>query len=119
MATTTCPGRDGKPSLGPVSPWAKADGAATGNAPIPSSTPPPHWGLSLHWGPAHILGSITAGLLWGQLSNQQGLQELAYKIEVLVEGVEDILKESRQSGGQTDSRSNTQRQQAETRWKDR
>lgn len=85
----------------------------------PAPPPPPHWGLSLHWGPAHILGSITAGLLWGQLSNQQGLQELAYKIEVLVEGVEDILKESRQSGGQTDSRSNTQRQQAETRWKDR
>lgn len=53
-------------------------------------------------GPAHILGSILAGLLRGQLSNQQGLQELADKTEVLVEGVEGILRESRQSGGQTD-----------------
>ena len=73
------------------------DGVATGDAPHPSR--PPHWGLSLHRGPAHILGSILAGLLRGQLSNQQGLQELAHEIEVLVEGVEGILKESRQSGG--------------------
>ena len=62
----------------------------------------PLWGLSLHQGPAHILRSILAGLLRGQLSNQQGLQELAHKTEVLVEGVEGILKENRQSGGQTD-----------------
>lgn len=52
--------------------------------------------------PAHVLGSILTGLLWGQLSNQQGLQELAHEIEVLVEGVEGILKEGQQSGGQTD-----------------
>lgn len=43
-----------------------------------------------------------AGLLRGQLAHQQRLQELAYKTEVLVEGVEGILRESRQSGGQTD-----------------
>lgn len=70
----------------------------TSNAPI---LPAPHEGLSLHRGPAHILGSILAGLLWGQLSNQQRLQELAHKTEVLVEGVEGILKESRELGGQT------------------
>ena len=34
-----------------------------------------------------------------------------------MEGVEGILKESRQSGGQTDRWSSTQRQQAETKWK--
>lgn len=73
--------------------------AVTSNAPI---LPAPHEGLSLHQGPAHILGSILAGLLWGQLSNQERLQELAHKTEVLVEGVEGILKESRESGRQTD-----------------
>lgn len=60
------------------------------------------WSPPLHQGPPHILGSILARLLRGQLSNQQGLQELAHEIEVLVEGVEGILKESRQSGGQKD-----------------
>lgn len=84
-------------SLGPGTPWGSTDGAATGNALRPLQG----W-LSLHQGPAHILGSILAGLLRGQLSNQQWLQELAYKIEVLVEGLEGILRESRQSGGQTD-----------------
>lgn len=73
--------------------------AVTSNAPI---LPAPHAGRSLHRGPAHILGSILAGLLWGQLSNQERLQELAHKTEVLVEGVEGILKESRESGRQTD-----------------
>lgn len=60
----------------------------------PMAQPPP--------GPAHVLGSVLAGLLGGQLSDQQGLQELAHKAEVLVEGTEGILRESRQSGGQTD-----------------
>lgn len=91
--------REGKanPAQDPGPPWSNVDGVATGDAPHPSR--PPHWGLSLHQGPAHILGSILAGLLRGQLSNQQGLQELAHEIEVLVEGVEGILKESRRSGG--------------------
>lgn len=115
LPTTVCPGRDSRPSLGPRAPWDNSNEAATGNAFHPLQ--PPHWGLSLHQGPSHILGSILAGLLRGQLSNQQGLQELAHKIEVLVEGVEGILKESRQSGGQTDGWSSTQRQQAETKWK--
>lgn len=53
-------------------------------------------------GPAHILGSVLAGLLRGQLPDQQGLQELAHEAEVLVEGVEGVLRESRQSGGRTD-----------------
>lgn len=52
-------------------------------------------------GPAHIPGSILAGLLRGQVSNQQGMQELADKTEVRVEGVEGILRENRQSGTQT------------------
>lgn len=61
------------------------------------------------WNPTHVLGSILAGLLWGQLSNQQGLQELAYKIEVLMEGAEGILRESQRSGGQAGGSSSTQR----------
>lgn len=73
---------------------------------LPAMPPPPSralqgW-LRLHQGPAHIPGSVLAGLLWGQLSDQQGLQELAYKVEVQVEGMEGVLRESRQSGGQTD-----------------
>lgn len=59
-------------------------------------------------GPAHIPGSILAGLLRGQLSNQQGMQELADKTEVRVEGVEGILRESRQSGAQTDRQTGRQ-----------
>lgn len=35
--------------------------------------------------------TVQAGLLWGQLTNQQGLQELAHKIQVQVEGTEGIL----------------------------
>lgn len=81
---------------------------------MPPPPQPPHWQLGLHQGPAHVLGSILAGLLWGQLSNQQGLQELAHKIEVLVEGAEGILQESRQSGGQPARCSSAQRQQADT-----
>lgn len=60
----------------------------------PMARPPP--------GPAHVLGSVLAGLLGGQLPDQQGLQELAHEAEVLVEGMEGVLRESRQSGGQTD-----------------
>lgn len=33
---------------------------------------------------------VQAGLLWGQLTNQQGLQELAHEIQVQVEGTEGI-----------------------------
>lgn len=62
-------------------------------------------------GPAHIPGSILAGLLRGQLSNQQGMQELADKTEVRVEGVEGILRESRQSGAQTDRQTDRQLEQ--------
>lgn len=90
-ASNCLPQKGWQTSLGPGPLGGNADGAADDNAPpIPSR------------GPAHILGSILAGLLRGQLSNQQGLQELADKTEVLVEGVEGVLRESRQSGGQTD-----------------
>lgn len=41
--------------------------------------------------PTHAFATVQAGLLWGQLTNQQGLQELAHKIQVQVEGTEGIL----------------------------
>lgn len=41
--------------------------------------------------PTHALATVQAGLLRGQLANQQGLQELPDKVEVRVEGVEGIL----------------------------
>lgn len=41
--------------------------------------------------PTHAFAAVQAGLLWGQLTNQQGLQELAHKIQVQVEGTEGIL----------------------------
>lgn len=76
-------------------------------SPHPISPPLEAWPPP--WNPTHVLGSILAGLLWGQLSNQQGLQELAYKIEVLMEGAEGILRESQRSGGQAGGSSSTQR----------
>lgn len=42
-------------------------------------------------GRTHFLASVLAGLLRGQLSDQQWLQELAHKIQVAVEGAEGIL----------------------------
>lgn len=41
--------------------------------------------------PTHAFAPVQAGLLWGQLTNQQGLQELAHEIQVQVEGTEGIL----------------------------
>lgn len=48
---------------------------------------PPSWATST----PHILRPILAGLLRGQLPDQQGPQELAHEAEVLVEGVEGFL----------------------------
>lgn len=90
--SATCPGRDGKPSLGPGEGplgrmWTEL---LLAMAPTPS-THTPTGGLASTRAPTHVLGSIVAGLLGGQLSDQQGLQELAHEIEVLVEGAEGIL----------------------------
>lgn len=71
--------------------------------------------------PAHVLGPVLAGLLGGQLSDEQGLQELAHEAEVLVEGVEGILRESRQSAGladrQTDRPTKGQRPGPQASWR--
>lgn len=32
--------------------------------------------------PTHAFATVQAGFLWGQLTNQQGLQELAHEIQV-------------------------------------
>lgn len=40
----------------------------------------------------HALAMVQTGLLWGQLTDQQGLQKLAHKLEVRVEGSEGILQ---------------------------
>lgn len=47
--------------------------------------------LALDLGLTHFLASVLAGLLRGQLSDQQWLQELAHEIQVAVEGTEGIL----------------------------
>ena len=44
----------------------------------------------------HVLATVLAGLLRGQLANKQGFQELAHEIQVRVEGMEDILESRRQ-----------------------
>lgn len=48
-------------------------------------------------GDLRALATVQAGLLWGQLTNQQGLQELAHEVKVQVEGPEGILG-SREGG---------------------
>lgn len=51
--------------------------------------------------PTYTLATVQAGLLWGQLTNQQGLQELAHEVEVQVEGTKGIL-ESREAAGKAE-----------------
>lgn len=46
----------------------------------------------------HVLAVVLAGLLRGQLADQQGLHELPHEIKVAVEGAEGILG-SREAGG--------------------
>ena len=57
---------------------------------IPS--PPPQPSPPSSCGQTHILATVLAGLLSGQLADQQGLHELAHKIKVAVEGQEGVLE---------------------------
>ena len=41
-------------------------------------------------GDLRAFATVQAGLLWGQLTNQQGLQELAHEVQVQMEGTEGI-----------------------------
>lgn len=67
--------------------WLSGHSPPQGGDPLSWQTLP-----SLPWSSlTHVLASVLAGLLWGQLANQQGLQELAHEIEIPVESAEGIL----------------------------